>query len=164
MYIMLCLSRILININTTTYNNACTGTWCNRLYALTWSIREILLASFVLVFSSLFFWLRGSISHISRPRRSRSYRLANMSRETASQGKTSSGRGCQIDHSTLKTSGLASVKANYWKIAVRRGVKVPSPDVFAGLGARDPTGLGDRDPTAYEEVEISELDALSDCQ
>ena len=50
--------------------------------------------------------------------------------ETVSQGKTSSGRGCQTDRSTLKPSSLTSVKVNDWKIAVGQGVKVPSPDIF----------------------------------
>ena len=35
-----------------------------------------------------------------------------------SQGKTSSGQGCQTDRPTLKPSSLASVKVNYWQKAV----------------------------------------------
>ena len=51
--------------------------------------------------------------------------------ETVSQGKTSSGQGCQMDRSALKSSSLhPSVKAIYRKIAVRQGVKVRSPDIF----------------------------------
>ena len=34
---------------------------------------------------------------------------------------------CQTDRSTLKPNSLASVKVNYWKLAVRQGVKLPSP-------------------------------------
>ena len=33
--------------------------------------------------------------------------------------------------STLKPSSLASVKVNYWRIAVCQGLKVPSPEIFA---------------------------------
>ena len=47
--------------------------------------------------------------------------------ETVSQGKTSSGRGCQTKRSILKPSSLPSVTVNYWRVAVGEGVKVPCP-------------------------------------
>ena len=47
------------------------------------------------------------------------------------QGKTSVGQRCHIGRYRLKRSSLASVKVNYWKIAVGQGIKVPSPDIFA---------------------------------
>ena len=50
---------------------------------------------------------------------------------------------CQIDHSTLKPSSLPSVRANYRKLAVRQGVKVPSLDIF---GAKCFHGRDSRQP------------------
>ena len=52
--------------------------------------------------------------------------------ETISQGKTSSGQGRQIDRSALKNLVVwrQSRQIN-GKIAVRQGVKVPSPGIFA---------------------------------
>ena len=57
---------------------------------------------------------------------------ASVAGDGQSKGKRPSvSQGCQIDCSTLKSTSWPSVKAKYRKIAVRRGVKVPSPDVFA---------------------------------
>ena len=55
---------------------------------------------------------------------------ANMSGGAVRQGKTCSGQGCQTDRSTLKPSGLASVKVNCWKMAVCQELRVPSRDIF----------------------------------
>ena len=64
--------------------------------------------------------------------------------ETVSQGKTSSGQGCNIGRSTLKPTGssLASVKVKYWRIAFGHGVKVRSPDIFGG----GRVGVGGKEP------------------
>ena len=51
--------------------------------------------------------------------------------ETVSQGKTRIGQGCESECFTLKPSSLASVEVNKRENAVRQGVKVPSPEVFA---------------------------------
>ena len=50
--------------------------------------------------------------------------------ETVSQGKTSSGQGCQTNPSTLKPTSLPSDKQFFGKIAVCQGLEVPSPDIF----------------------------------
>ena len=39
-------------------------------------------------------------------------------------------QGCKTKRFRLKPSSLASVKVNYWKIAVGQGVKEPYPDIF----------------------------------
>ena len=56
--------------------------------------------------------------------------------KAVSQDKTSIVQGCQTDRFILKPSSLASVKVNYWKIAVSQGVKGPSSDIFAPYWAR----------------------------
>ena len=57
--------------------------------------------------------------------------------ETGGQGKIPAvSQGCQIDRFTLKPSSVKLVPANYRQNAVRQGVKVPSPDVFALHGSR----------------------------
>ena len=57
------------------------------------------------------------------------YSYSKICQQTVSQEKTSRGQGCKTDRSTLEPSILASVKVNYWKIAVGQGVEVPSPGI-----------------------------------
>ena len=54
--------------------------------------------------------------------------------EKANQRKTYDGQGCSSKPSTLKPSSLASVRVNYWKIAVFQGLNVPSPGMFVWRG------------------------------
>ena len=64
------------------------------------------------------------------------WRPAQICAETVRLGKTSNGLSCQADRSTLKSSSLASIKVNFWKVAVGRcrrpsqGLKVPFPGIF----------------------------------
>ena len=57
-------------------------------------------------------------------------RTKDVRRRPAKEKRPAVSQGCQTDLSTLKSTSLASIKAN-WKIALRQGVKVPSPDIFA---------------------------------
>ena len=63
-------------------------------------------------------------------------RALQRSQGTVSQEKTSSRQGYRTDRPALKLSSLASVKVNYWKMAVGQGVKVPSPDIVRPLCPR----------------------------
>ena len=52
--------------------------------------------------------------------------------EGQSRENVHSGQGCHTDRSILKPSSLASVKVNYWKLAVGQRGQVPSPGIFCG--------------------------------
>lgn len=54
--------------------------------------------------------------------------LKQVHQKTVSQGKTSTGQGCESESSALNPSVLASIKEKKWEIVVSQGVKMLSPD------------------------------------